>query len=279
MCTSTDSKPARSNAAAISTWPFTPCSRRMATRGRASVETENGFGIEGQSNRKPGIVRLDDAVVFLARARPGCRAASACGSVVSLQMRCRWSRLAVNTRPVVARDADLVARVELADDVRVLAEAGRAQRRHHPVAVGGADLQHRAELLGEQRVQREVLQPPGELLVGVALEGVDVVRRGIEGERVEAEGHAAVAGERHLADRGEQPAVGAVVVGEQQWPQLLHRRRRNSSTSAGSSRSGHSLAELRRTPARGSSRRGGSCPAPGRPAPARSRRRRCEAAA
>ena len=37
MCTSTASKPARSNATAISTWPLTPCSRRIATRGRAPV--------------------------------------------------------------------------------------------------------------------------------------------------------------------------------------------------------------------------------------------------
>ena len=37
MCTSTASKPARSNAAAISTWPLTPCSRRIAIAGRAPV--------------------------------------------------------------------------------------------------------------------------------------------------------------------------------------------------------------------------------------------------
>ena len=35
MWTSTASKPARVNAAAISIWPLTPCSRRIATRGRA----------------------------------------------------------------------------------------------------------------------------------------------------------------------------------------------------------------------------------------------------
>ncbi len=37
MCTSYASKPARSKAAAISTCPLTPCSRRMATLGRAPV--------------------------------------------------------------------------------------------------------------------------------------------------------------------------------------------------------------------------------------------------
>ena len=40
MCTSTASKPARSKAAAISIWPLTPCSRRMATRGRAAARDE-----------------------------------------------------------------------------------------------------------------------------------------------------------------------------------------------------------------------------------------------
>ena len=35
MCTSSAAKPARSNAAAISIWLLTPCSRRIATRGRA----------------------------------------------------------------------------------------------------------------------------------------------------------------------------------------------------------------------------------------------------
>ena len=100
----------------------------------------------------------------------------------------------------------------------MLAQAGVAQRGHDLGAVGGADLQHRAELLGEQRVQREVLGAAGELLVGVALEGVDVVGGGVEGERIEAQRDAAAAGERHLAQRREQAAVGAVVIGEQQLP-------------------------------------------------------------
>ena len=67
----------------------------------------------------------------------------------------------------------------------------------------------------------------GELLVGVALEGVDVVGRGVEGERIEVERHAAVAGERHLAHRREEAAVGAVVVGEEQRAQLLDGARRS----------------------------------------------------
>ena len=44
MCTSQASNPARSNAAPISTCPFTPCSRRMATRGRAPACTKGEIG-------------------------------------------------------------------------------------------------------------------------------------------------------------------------------------------------------------------------------------------
>ena len=58
MCTSTASKPARSNAAAISTWPFTPCSRRIATRGRAPRATKgaatSSCGSKRERDARPG---------------------------------------------------------------------------------------------------------------------------------------------------------------------------------------------------------------------------------
>ena len=69
MCTSTASKPARSNAAAISTWPLTPCSRRIATRGRAPVlmirrgdvlaASKLSFGV------RPGVVEVAARGAFL----------------------------------------------------------------------------------------------------------------------------------------------------------------------------------------------------------------------
>ena len=74
MCTSCASNPARSNAAAISTSPLTPCSRRIAMGGRAPRGDERRghvLGrIEGQHGRDAGIVGVEDAVVFL-RARVG----------------------------------------------------------------------------------------------------------------------------------------------------------------------------------------------------------------
>ena len=52
--------------------------------------------------------------------------------------------LGVEYAAVVAGEADLVARVELADDVAAVREARAAQHVHHARAVGGADLQHSA---------------------------------------------------------------------------------------------------------------------------------------
>ena len=60
MCTSTGANPARSNAAAISTWLLTPCSRRIATRGRAPVAMNGAamsvVGIEREPPGKPRVI-------------------------------------------------------------------------------------------------------------------------------------------------------------------------------------------------------------------------------
>ena len=78
MCTSMASNPARVNAAAISTWPLTPCSRRIATRGRAPVAMYGAAMSSAGSNVSfgvmPGILFVDSAT----RLRPprcrDCRA-------------------------------------------------------------------------------------------------------------------------------------------------------------------------------------------------------------
>src|SRR6185312_3977185 len=117
-------------------------------------------------------------------------------------------------RLVVAREADLVARVELADDMRAGGETGLAQHLHHLAAVARADLDDGAELLVVERRQRELARAAGELLRRVALERIDVVRRRVERQRIEVDGDAAVPGESHLAHRREESTVGAVVVSE-----------------------------------------------------------------
>ena len=80
MCTSTASKPARSNAAAISTWPLTPCSRRIATRGRAPRRDERRRDVlgrvEGELRRAgPGSSRVGQRCAFLVARIAGRRAA------------------------------------------------------------------------------------------------------------------------------------------------------------------------------------------------------------
>ena len=52
MCTSKASKPARSNAAAISTWPLTPCSRRIAIRGPRAGRDERRRDVLGRLERQ-----------------------------------------------------------------------------------------------------------------------------------------------------------------------------------------------------------------------------------
>src|SRR5882762_6077055 len=168
MWTSTASKPARARADDSCT-------------GRCKCEVE----------RKPRVVVLDDAVVLLARRfrvvaqrlhAVGDLAPGALGVVALVEIH----------RPAVARNADLVAGVELADDVRALAEARLAQHLHDGRAVALADLDDGAQLLVEKRGDDPLARAAGELLVGVALEGVDVVGRRVESDAVEVDGDAAM---------------------------------------------------------------------------------------
>ena len=69
MWTSTATKPACVNAAAISAWPFTPCSLRIATLGLAPmVEFSLVLGGRMVRNRsKPGILLVQNGPVLLFR--------------------------------------------------------------------------------------------------------------------------------------------------------------------------------------------------------------------
>ena len=99
-------------------------------------------------------------------------------------------------------------------------------------------------------------------------------------QQVDVEAHAEVAGERHLADRGPQAAVAAVVVGEQQAGGAQRVDRRRPATSAAPGRRGR--APRRRTgpaPAPASSRPCASGPGRGRPGPASCRRAAAAASA
>jgi hypothetical protein len=81
-------------------------------------------------------------------------------------------------------------------------------------AIGRAHLQHRAELLVEQALQDSLVHAARKLLLSGLPESVHVLGERVEGDGIEVDRHAAAAGEGHLADGREEPAVGAVVVGE-----------------------------------------------------------------
>ena len=196
MCTSNALKPARSNADAISTWLLTPCSRRIATCGRAPVVDVRRGDVLGRIERQ---LRLQARRVEAARG--GALLVGALGVVAQLLHRVRdrppgveqlvpapfGQRLAVvagrgSTGAVVGRA------MRCAQSIR----PWRATRSANSARSSRGDLHDRAEFLVEQRAER-ILAPA------------------VEGD-VQAE----VRAERHLAQRRERAAVGTVVVGQQQ---------------------------------------------------------------
>ena len=95
-----------------------------------------------------------------------------------------------------------------------------AQDLHRLVAARRRHLDHDAELLVEERAQRQLLAPRAHLrrpVLRVAVFGAAVADAVALGdEHVDVEADAEVAGERHLAHRRPEAAVAAVVVREQQ---------------------------------------------------------------
>ena len=119
----------------------------------------------------------------------------------------------------VAPDLGLLRVVGLADDVRDLRQAVRAQRLQDGVAVGGGDLQQHAQFLVEQGLERQFLAARADLrgpVLGVAHLGAAVADAVALGDQhVDIEADAALAGKAHFQRRGEEAAVAAVVVGQQ----------------------------------------------------------------
>jgi len=174
MWTSIGSNPARRNAAAISIWPLTPCSRRIATRGRAPVTTLGASIRNVSSAVSPGAS---------GDSRAACSSAAHAGSSRSRAM---WwltcdHRARSSPRPRRPR-ADRRGRSRCGRRTPRGRSHGRSRRPRsagaHVIDVGGGDLDDRAELLAEQRRER-----------------VGGHRRGVELE-------AQARGERHL-ERGD----------------------------------------------------------------------------
>ena len=111
-----------------------------------------------------------------------------------------------------------MGRTGLADEMAVARQAVGAQRLHHGVTLGGAHLQHHAQFLAEQRLQRQFLAPGADLLrpvLAVAVVGTAVADAvTFSNQQIHVQRHAHMAGKSHFAHGGEQAAVAAVVVGQ-----------------------------------------------------------------
>ena len=142
--------------------------------------------------------------------------------LVQFAQRCREHDLRV------APDIDRALVVGLADGVAVARQTVAAQDAQGFVAPGRGHLHDDAELLVEERTQRELAAPAADLrgpVLRVAEVGAAVADAVALGhEQVDIQAHTEVAGERHLAHRGPQATVAAVVVREHEagFAQLVH---------------------------------------------------------
>ena len=154
MCTSTGAKPARSKAAAISTWLLTPCSRRIATRGRAPFAMK-GAAMSASASKvePPGKAR-----VILVEARVALLVGA--GRVVTEPLHApgrlrpggaKLDAVRVDEHAARGREAEATARRDAPDAPRERAESVPGEHRLGARDIRIAQLQHRAELLAEER--------------------------------------------------------------------------------------------------------------------------------
>ncbi len=130
---------------------------------------------------------------------------------LQIRARCGEHRLGV------AQEAQLIARIRAADDVR-----GQSRETlEHLAAVRAPDLDDRPELLRKQRGEH-ALEVAAEHQLRPALVALHVVSGFVIGEHVQVHGHADVGREGHLAHGREQAAVRPVVISENQA--LTHQR-------------------------------------------------------
>ena len=158
MWTSTASKPARSKAAAISICPLTPCSRRMATRGRAPLRARTGAV---ESTSMSNVVTTDRPGSSLST-RAACSSSAqvmssriACiACVVSDQMPRRMLRRSSNTVRPSRRRMIRSPRCTWPSARTASPSPCVSRTAPHAGDVLGAHRQHGAQLLGEQAGER-----------------------------------------------------------------------------------------------------------------------------
>ncbi len=160
MCTSNASKPARVNAAAISTWPLTPWSRRIATFGRTPVFDDTAAAISSagskpQLRRDARRRRRRNASAYSAlRALADCRGAlhRAGWFPTTPPSDSRHGQRAIDSPP-----SHSFTRLRVCGAPQKCASLSSpccAEHGEKRSAIAGADLHHGAEFLGEQRRQR-----------------------------------------------------------------------------------------------------------------------------
>ena len=255
MWTSTASKPARSNAAAISICPLTPCSRRIATRGRAPprARTAPPRRRRCRTSRRPTGPgsSLSTRAACSSSAQVGSSRSACIACVVSDQIPRRMLRRSSNTRAAAAAQDDRDRR----------AARGRARGRRRQT-VRAQDLPHARDVGGAHRstAPSSSANSAGERIVAER-------RR----SRCPARRRPRTPSRRSVTNRppslrswyaSTMPAAVSSWTAAKKPRAARDRRDRAASRRAA------------RRPAPAPSRRGGSCRARDRPAAARRRRRR-----
>ena len=267
MCTSNASKPARSNAAAISIWPLTPCSRRIATFGRTPRGDERRGDVLG---RIEGQERLQARRVEVARA--AARSSSA-HSGLSRSFCIAWRHRPPGVEQLVP--APLGQRSCLP----------RARGSPAPWSAGRCAARSRSGR-GARPGRRSRRGPRSATCTTAPSSSLNRVRNGSSPQPSRLMSRPSARAERHLAQRRERAAVGTVVVGAQQagfarvadqFEEIAQALRVVEVGHAGAA-SRQRIRAGRDGTAPGPSRPGAACRRPGRSATARCPRRATAAA-
>ncbi len=178
--------------------------RDLRPRALGDVRRGHVLGrVEREMRVEPRVVLVEERGRIPGPRTRGCRAGAGCACVIADHARCSAERFAANTARRVQHDAHLALRVRVPDHVRALRQARLAQHRHHGVALAAPYLQHRAQLLVEERGEHGRVDEPRHPF-GLALAPVHVEVARVHRERVEVERDPGARGERHLAHRREE---------------------------------------------------------------------------
>ena len=115
----------------------------------------------------------------------------------------------------IAVDLDLIARIGNRHFNRLGREARGPKNVHEGRPLGPRDLHRHTEFFGEQSPHGGLL-PLDRHLLRANFVIAPVSRVGVHSEQIQVDGQAHARGKGHLTQAGQQPTVGAVVIGEHQ---------------------------------------------------------------